>query len=64
VKLLIKEHHSISSCVSHCKGTLSDIKEISEVAFDPRAKDELNKALYSMDTCIKQCQAALSNSRS
>lgn len=59
---MINEKHSISSCISHCKGTLGDIQQIAQAAHDQRAKDELNKAIYSMDVCIKQCEAALHNS--
>ncbi|WP_028306921.1 hypothetical protein [Desulfitibacter alkalitolerans] len=58
---MINEKHSINSCVSHCRGTLSDIQQLAQAAHDQRAKDELNKALYSMDVCIKQCEAALQN---
>ncbi|MDW7674387.1 MAG: hypothetical protein SCK28_07635 [Bacillota bacterium] len=60
---MIKESHSIQSCISHCKNTLDDIKEINQHAYNQRAKDELNMALHSLDVCIKQCEAALNNSR-
>jgi hypothetical protein len=60
---LIKEAQSIQSCIAHCKNTFTDIRELVDSAYDHRAKDELNKALHSMDVCIKQCEAALNNAR-
>ncbi|MEW6623931.1 MAG: hypothetical protein AB1420_12525 [Bacillota bacterium] len=61
--MLLNEHHSIRSCVSHCKSTLEDLNEIRQHAYDNRAKNELDKALHSLDICIKQCEAAQNNAR-
>lgn len=60
---MLKEAQSIQSCIAHCKNSFNDIQDISSAAYDQRAKDEINKALHSMDVCIKQCEAALNNAR-
>jgi len=56
----LKESQAIYSCVAMCQNTQNMIRNMADMAHDPRAKDELNKAFLSIDACIKQCQTASS----
>ncbi|MCL6450463.1 MAG: hypothetical protein K6T75_04115 [Acetobacteraceae bacterium] len=56
---MIREAQVIQSCIAHCQASFSDIKSMASATQNPQARDELNKAVQSMDACIKQCQAAL-----
>ncbi|MGE5373317.1 MAG: hypothetical protein ACM3QZ_15195 [Solirubrobacterales bacterium] len=50
----------LQSCLNHCRNTKTDIQSLSQGTTAPKAKDELSKAVQSIDACINQCQAALS----
>lgn len=56
---MIKDSQVVQSCIGHCQATHSDLRNIASAIDSPQARDELNKATQSLDTCIKQCQAAL-----
>lgn len=51
----------VQSCLAHCRNTKSDLQMLSSDVQAARAKDELSKAVQSIDACINQCQAALNN---
>lgn len=51
----------LQSCISHCQNVKTDITNIGQSATNARAKDELNKAIQSIDACISQCKTAVTN---
>lgn len=60
---MLNEAQSIHSIIDHCRTIERDLRNITSFAEDWTAKEELYKALQSADVCIKQCEAALHNSR-
>jgi len=56
---MVTDQLMLKSCLAHCQNTFNDIREMANTVASSGAKDELNKAMGSMDACIKQCQAAL-----
>ncbi|MDD2422193.1 MAG: hypothetical protein PHU78_08675 [Heliobacteriaceae bacterium] len=51
----------LQSCITNCRTAKSDIQSLSQSVQVTSAKDELNKALQSIDACINQCQTALNS---
>jgi len=60
---MLNETQSIHSVIDHCRTVERDLRNIANFAEDWTAKDELTKALQSVDVCIKQCESALHHSR-
>lgn len=56
---MITDQMMLKSCIAHCQNSMNDIREMTNSVTSPGARDELNKAMGSIDACIKQCQAAL-----
>lgn len=48
----------LQSCIQNCQSTANDLRSMSTDASAP-AKQSLDQAYTSIDTCIKQCQDAL-----
>jgi len=57
---VLRDSQMIQSCVAHCKNSANDIRSLADATTDLRAKDELNKAMQSIDACIRHCEGALS----
>lgn len=55
------DKYMLQSCLAHCKNTKNDLNMLSQSSSSNKAKDELSKAVQSIDACINQCQTALSN---
>ncbi|MGE5417664.1 MAG: hypothetical protein ACM3UZ_13080 [Acidobacteriota bacterium] len=51
----------LQSCIAQCRDAKDDIQSISQKATNSKAKDELSKAVQSIDSCINQCQTALTS---
>jgi len=48
----------LQSCIQRCQTTASELRTMATDAAAP-AKQSLDQAYTSIDTCIKQCQDAL-----
>ncbi len=48
----------LESCIQRCQSTANELRTMSTDASAP-AKHSLDQAYTSIDTCIKQCQDAL-----
>lgn len=48
----------LQSCIQNCQTAASDLRTMAAGAQSP-AKQSLDQAYTSIDTCIKQCQDAL-----
>jgi hypothetical protein len=56
---VLKDSQMIQSCIAHCRNSANDIKSLAEATADLRAKDELNKAMQSINACVRHCEEAL-----
>lgn len=50
----------LQTCISQFKDARMDIQSVSQSVTNTQAKDELAKALRSIESAISQCQSAIS----
>lgn len=50
----------LQTCISQFKDARLDIQTVSQTVHDNQVRDELSKALKSVETAINQCQSAIS----
>jgi hypothetical protein len=49
----------LQTCIGQFKDARLDIQTVSQTVHDTQVRDELSKALKSVETAISQCQSAL-----
>ncbi|MEQ8175172.1 MAG: hypothetical protein ABRQ26_08900 [Syntrophomonadaceae bacterium] len=49
----------LQTCISQFKDARLDIQTVSQTVHDTQVRDELSKALRSVESAISQCQSAL-----
>lgn len=49
----------LQTCISQFKDARLDIQTVSQTVHDSQVRDELSKALRSVESAISQCQSAL-----
>lgn len=49
----------LQTCISQFKDARLDIQTVSQTVHDSQVRDELTKALRSVESAIGQCQSAL-----
>lgn len=50
----------LQTCISQFKDARLDIQTVSQTVHDTQVRDELSKALKSIESAISQCQSAIS----
>ncbi|MEN6388883.1 MAG: hypothetical protein ABFD04_00580 [Syntrophomonas sp.] len=49
----------LQTCISQFKDARLDIQTVSQTVHDTQVRDELSKAMRSVESAISQCQSAL-----
>lgn len=49
----------LQTCISQFKDARMDIQSVSKMVTNNQARDELSKALKSIESAISQCQSAI-----
>ncbi|MEN6351421.1 MAG: hypothetical protein ABFD08_18775 [Syntrophomonas sp.] len=49
----------LQTCIMQFKDSRLDIQTVSQTVHDNQVRDELSKALKSVETAINQCQSAI-----